>query len=217
MKTKTLFVLITCCLPLARAAAQVTDLKQVYDKGATQVVNRSAGSFSDNTKAGIRIGEASGEGLVLLKDKTFSTGTIEVDLKGQDVFQKSFLGIAFHVANDSTYDAVYFRPFNFRAADSVRRIHAVQYISHPQFPWQRLREERNAQYEKAVLPVPDPNDWFHARIEVGEQDVRVYVNNANTPSLQVQKLNGRTHGGLALWTGDGSGGSFANLVVKAIK
>ena len=30
--------------------------------------------------------------------------------------QQSFLGIAFHVVDWTTYDAVYFRPFNFRAA-----------------------------------------------------------------------------------------------------
>lgn len=154
------------------------------------------------------------EQVAWLKDVSFSNGEIEIDLKGKDAFQNSFLGVAFHGLNDTIYDAVYFRPFNFQATDSVRRIHAVQYISHPDYPWERLRKEQNAKYEKAISPAPDPNDWFHARIVVINGTVKVYVNNAANPSLEVNKLNKRTKGKIGIWL-NGSFASFANLKITS--
>jgi pimeloyl-ACP methyl ester carboxylesterase len=41
--------------------------------------------------------------------------------------------------------------------------------------------------------------------------VSVYVNNAQKPSLEVERLSATTHGGLGLWVGNNSAGSFANL------
>jgi len=41
------------------------------------------------------------------------------------------VGIAFHGSDNKTLDAIYFRPFNFQSTDPVRKIHAVQYVSHP--------------------------------------------------------------------------------------
>ena len=194
--------------------AQKIDLKEKFDQKKIAVVNRNANSFDEGSNQGIQLDEKSGEGVVWIEGIDFSKGIIEVDLKGKDEFQKSFLGIAFHGVNDSTFDAIYFRPFNFRTPDSVRRIHAVQYISHPQYTWKRLRDERNAQFEKAVQPVPDPNDWFHAKLEVKENEVLVYVNNATSPSLRISKLNDRKNGKLGLWAGEGAGGKYANLVIK---
>ena len=49
-----------------------------------------------------------------------------------------------------------FRPFNFKTEDQARVLRAVQYISHPAHPWQKLRTDHPGQYEKPVKPVPDP-------------------------------------------------------------
>jgi hypothetical protein len=49
-----------------------------------------------------------------------ATGTLEVDVRGKDVLQQSFLGLAFAGVNDSTFEAVYLRPFNFRAREPNR-------------------------------------------------------------------------------------------------
>lgn len=177
------------------------------------VYNRQVSITNEAGKNAVSLSEQAGEGLAWLKDVSFATGTIEIDLKGVDVYQKSFLGIAFHGVNDSTYDAIYFRPFNFITKDSVRRIHAVQYISHPAYTWERLRAEQNGVFEKGVTPAPDPNEWFHARIEVGAEDISVYINYSPVASLIVKKLNTRTDGKIGLWAGNGSGGSFSNLVI----
>lgn len=151
--------------------------------------------------------------IIWLKDVKFSTGTIEVDLRGKDVPQRSFLGVAFHGVDTLTYDAIYFRPFNFQSNDPVRKIHAVQYISHPQFTWERLRNEKNGIYEKGIDPPPGATAWFHAKIVVNESTITVYVNGASTYSLQVNKLNDRKDGLIGLWN-YGLDGDFANLTIK---
>jgi hypothetical protein len=94
-----------------------------------RVFNRSITSLSDGARRGIRVGEAAGEGLAYLDGIEFASGRIEVDLRGRDMQGQSFLGVAFHGIDGTSYDAVYFRPFNFRTEDPVRRTHAVQYIS----------------------------------------------------------------------------------------
>lgn len=152
-------------------------------------------------------------GVVWLKDVYFREGTIEVDLRGKDVFLQSFLGIAFHGVNDSTYDAVYFRPFNFRHADTLRRKWSVQYFSLPEYDYDRLRKEHPLVYENAVTPVPLAADWFHATIIVKNGMVTVYVNHSPTASLTVKLLNNRTGGTIGLWD-SGLYGDFANLSIS---
>lgn len=122
-----------------------------------KVVNRSVRAVSEEGRQGVRLDERAGDGVAWLEGLEFSNGVIEVDLKGKDVFQRSFLGVAFHGADEKTFEAIYFRPFNFRSTDEQRRIHAVQYVSHPAHPWQKLRSEHPGVYEKPVQPAPDPN------------------------------------------------------------
>ena len=57
-------------------------------------------------------------GMALVEGVRFTEGSIEVDLKGKGKAQRSFLGVAFAVADGKTFEAVYFRPFNFLANDA---------------------------------------------------------------------------------------------------
>ena len=155
-----------------------------------------------------------GDGLAIYQDLEFENGIIEFDVKGKDVLQQSFVGVAFHIQNDSTYNAVYFRPFNFKKPE--RTSHSVQYISHPKFTWQKLRSEFPEQFEKTVTPVPNPDEFFHARIEVKWPTVRVFVENSDIPSLEVKMLSTFKKGKVGIWVGNGSDGSFKNLIVKSI-
>ena len=82
---------------------------------------------------------------------------------------------AFRGVDDETYDAVYFRPFNFVADNDLSRSHMVQYISHPQYTWSRLREEHTDEYENPLPRPPDPDEFFKARIVVSKPEIRVYV------------------------------------------
>jgi hypothetical protein len=177
------------------------------------LVNRSAEAINEDSKKAIRINEVPNDGLMILKNSDFSNGTIEFDVKGKNVLQQSFVGFAFHVQDEKTYDAVYFRPFNFVNPDTVRRRRSVQYISHPDYSWEKLRETFPGKYENRVDPVPDPDGWFHVKIVVDGKRVSVFVNNASKPSLEVEKLTNTTKGGIGLWVGNNSGGSFANVTI----
>lgn len=192
-------------------ASAVAGQQRTLDPGGLRVFNRTVGGLTDGARKGVRLTEGAGEGVAYVQGVEFGNGTIELDVRGKDVQQQSFLGVAFHGLDSTTYDAIYFRPFNFRAADSTRHAHAVQYIAHPTYTWQKLRDERPGVYEKAVSPAPDPNGWFHARVVVADSQVSVWVGDATAPSLVVTELSHRGHGMVGLWVGNGSGGDFANL------
>jgi hypothetical protein len=158
------------------------------------------------------------EWVVVLTAIEFTDGVIEFDALGKsDPPQSNFLGVAFRIADEKTHDAVYFRPFNFRADDPDRKAHAVQYISHPKYPWYDLRKDKPGQYEKPIATAPDGDTWFHVKIVVERPKVSVYVNDAKEPSLVVEELNGRKGGGVGLWVGPGQGGHFANLKITPAK
>jgi hypothetical protein len=211
---------ITVCILACRAAAMGQggtsfDLAQLFKTKKLTVYNRDIELVTDASKNGLVLSEDEGEGLVWIDGVSFSTGTIEIDLKGQDVFQHSFVGIAFHGMDDSTFEAIYFRPFQFRTLDPLRKSHGIQYISLPVYTWQKLREEQNGIYEKPVDSRTDPDNWFHATIVVKEKEVLVYVNNAANPTLRAPLLSEIKTGRVALYTADRSGGSYANLVIKS--
>lgn len=149
---------------------------------------------------------------VWLKDFDFRNGVIELDIKGQSgPPQSNFIGVAFRVQDGAHYDTVYFRPFNFRAEDPERRAHAVQYTSHPDWTWKKLRSERTGEFEKPIAPAPDGDGWFHAKILVDKPKVSVFVNGASTPSLVVNELSDRVGGSVGIW-GTGTG-EVANLKI----
>jgi hypothetical protein len=189
------------------------DLYDLNKNGKLQPFNRKLESITDKEQKAVRFSESEGDGLAWIDAVNFTNGIIELDIKGKDVLQQSFVGIAFHGKDEKTLDAVYFRPFNFQTSDSVRHIHAVQYVSHPDFPWNVLRETQNGKYEKAIASAPNPNDWFHVKIIVDYPHVTVYINNSTEPCLVVDKLNDRHDGKIGLWVGNNSGGEFANLVI----
>jgi hypothetical protein len=133
----------------------------LQDKKQFSITNRSFKYIEENGKKGIRIEEGQGGNILALNNFVFSTGTIEFDLKGRNLMGQSFLGFAFHILNDSTYDAIYFRPFNFSNPDTIRRWRAVQDNSLPKYDWDILREKFPGKYENRVNPVPGADDWFH--------------------------------------------------------
>jgi len=204
-------------IPASPAGSQTSPAASDLTKAAAgqgwKVVNRSATMIDDGGRKAIRLDERLGDGLVWLEGVSFGDGTIEFDVRGKDDFQKSFVGAAFHGADDRTFEAVYFRPFNFKPSDPARAARAVQYVSHPEFTWQKLRAERPGRYEHAVDPVPDPNGWFHVRIVVARPKVSVFVDGSTEPCLTVETLSDRREGLVGLMVGNGSGGDFSGFKV----
>src|SRR5438445_7321518 len=95
-------------------------------------------------------------GLAVLKNVTMREGTIEVDVSGRPAAgamegARGFVGVAFRVSPDAKrFEYIYLRPTNGRAEDQVRRNHSVQYSSHPDYPWHRIRQEEPGKYETYV-------------------------------------------------------------------
>jgi hypothetical protein len=186
----------------------------LQDKAQLLIKSRSFKYIEENGKRGIKIEEGKGK-VMTFNNIIFRNGTIEFDAKGRNVMGQSFLGLAFHIQNDSTYDAVYFRPFNFSNPDTIRRWRAVQYISIPGFEWDKLREKFPGKYENKVNPVPNADDWFHCKIIIKDKLISVFVNGSSNPSLVVNKLTTTSEGKIGLWVEDGSDGSFANLEIRS--
>lgn len=197
----------------AQTKAIEPDLGILADGKGLNASRRTITRLADGTRKGVRLSEAEGEGPAYLPELEFANGAIELDLKGRDVQGASFVGVAFHGVDGTTYDAIYFRPFNFKTEDPARVLRAVQYISHPAHPWQKLRADHPGQYEKPVKPVPDPNAWFHARVVVASPTVSVFVDDAKEPCLTVTQLSTRKKGLVGIWVGNTSGGDFANLKI----
>ena len=195
----------------AAAQAQKFDLGELARKNALSVANRTISPITEGPKSGIRFSGQEGDGVAWINGIEFSNGTVEMDLRGKDVLQQSFIGLAFHGSTGDSLEAIYFRPFNFRATDSTRHSHAVEYVFHPAFPWDRLRREHPGVYEKEIPNAPDPNHWFHVKITIAYPQVTVYVNGDPRPCLVVTELSTRRLGKLGLWVGNNSDGDFANL------
>lgn len=157
--------------------------------------------------------------MAILSASDFGDGTIEAWVagaprNGASETARGFIGIAFRIQADSSrFECFYIRPTNGRADDQLRRNHSTQYISNPDFPWERLRKDNPGVYESYADMLPGV--WTRIKIAVEGVHARLYVNGAEQPSLVVNDLKlGKTHGKIALWIGPETDGYFSNLVVK---
>lgn len=182
-------------------------------------------TMSEETLRGARTapqGIADIEQLAVVDGLDFANGVIEAEIAGALASEaaegaRGFVGIAFRLRNDmKTYDAFYLRPTNGRAEDQERRNHAVQYISHPDWPWSRLRKETPSRYESYVDLVPGV--WTRVKIEVRGDRARLYVHGHEQPTLIVNdvKSGAGGTGAVALWLGSGTVAHFRNLTVEPL-
>jgi hypothetical protein len=214
MKKQTSLIVtgLLCMTSMVSFGQQKIDMANELKDNQFKVVNRIITTYGDQSGA-VEMNAAEGSGLGILNEISFEAGSIEVDLLGENNPGKSFIGIAFNIVDKETYEAVYFRPFNFVAAEQIRKEHMVQYIHHPEFTWYNLRENRTGEFEDEIFTPPDPDDWFKARIEISEKSVQVYVNDIDEPVLKVDRLATPESDKIGLWTGHGSSGRFRNLVL----
>jgi hypothetical protein len=133
---------------------------------------------------------------VPLKGVEFGDGTIEVDLARVDGAKGPYLGVGFRGQADGRHELVYFRP-------GAKPANAVQYgnVGNPAgMPMRLMRTDPKSQ---ATADLP-PNDWFHVRLEVRGQAVKVFVGDGKEPvyanELSLQK---EQTGIVGLWAWDG--------------
>jgi hypothetical protein len=210
-------------LPAARASAQTWALDTATGLELHQSVAEAV-TFEGRRALRVTLSPAAAKDdarppnpLVLVTGVELGNGTIEVDVAGAPApgaaeGARGFVGVAFRVQPDrGRYDAFYLRPTNGRADDQERRNHTTQYVSHPDFPWHRLREETPGRYESYVDI--QPATWIHVRIDVAGDRARLYVDGAEQPTLVVNDLKSGASatGQVALWLDGSTVAHFANL------
>ena len=158
--------------------------------------------------------------MAILVGSDFQDGVIEAlvagaPLPGAIPQARGFVGISFRVSEEGARGETFFlRPTNGRAPDQLRRNHATQYQSSPDFPWHRLRSEAPGQYESYVDL--EPGVWTQLRIVVSGTRAELFVHDAAQPCLVVNDLKlGVARGAVALWIGSGTEAFFADVLVWA--
>ena len=184
-----------------------------FEKNKLDVINRDIVSISDS-KNSLTLNNKIGDGIAIIEDLKFDEGVIELELKGENNPGKSFVGIAFNIQNDTMYEVIYFRPFNFQSDERIRREHSVQYIYHPKYTWRFLRTNNEGQFESEYPRQPLPDEWFGVRIKIDNKKVYVYDQETNTELLSIDRLSKQASDRIGLWTGYNSKGEFRNLRIK---
>ncbi len=192
---------------------QGISLPSKLENNQIKAINRSISLFGDQQDA-VEMNAKNGSGIGVIKDVEFEKGIIEIEFLGENNPGKSFIGIAFNIQDDKTYEAIYFRPFNFVAKEQIRKEHMVQYIYHPEFTWKKLRKEKTGEFENEIKMPPNPDDWFKAIIHIDEKKVKVFINDVPQPILIVDRLTSTISKKIGIWTGFGSSGRFRNLTLK---
>lgn len=210
----------------AAASAQAPKSYALESAAGLRLHNVTAEPATLAGRKGLRLAlgpgaDVNGELLAVIEGLEFSSGVIEVEVAGEPgpgaaPGARGFVGVAFRVQPDmQTYDAFYLRPTNGRADDQERRNHAVQYISHPAWTWDRMRKETPSRYEAYVDL--QPGVWTMVRVEVRGDRARLYVHGNEQPTLVVNdvKTGAGAKGAVALWLGPGTIAHFRSLRVAA--
>ena len=127
---------------------------------------------------------------------------------------RGFVGIAFRLQETEPYkyECFYIRPTNGRADNQVRRNHSTQYVSHPEYPWHKLRGEYPKKYES--YSDMGPCEWIRVKIEVSGEKAKLYLHGAEQPCLIVNDLKlGDVSGKIALWLHSTTTAHYRNLSV----
>lgn len=225
----------TCCALLCLALASATPGRNAAGDSATPITAAKLDSTAGLTLLGVRADAVTyrgrravhlvedpatnGEAVALVAGSDFGDGVIEIDVAGALApgaapDARGFVGIVFRSAADASgFENVYLRPTNGRADDQLRRNHATQYTSFPDWPWHRLRKENPGVYESYTdLEV---GAWTRMRVEVDGVKARLYVNDAPQPCLIVNDLKrGTSRGLVGLWIGGGTDAHFADLRIS---
>jgi hypothetical protein len=215
-------VLCVSCFVLLNAAvfSRQADLLGDISKLTPHGVKAERATYRGRPAVRVVEPQVNAGGGIVVVPVELKNGVIEAQIAGAPApgaveASRGFVGIAFRVQTDAKrYDCFYLRPTNGRADDQLRRNHSTQYVSEPDFPWQRLRKETPGVYESYVDL--EPGAWTPVRIVIDGTKARLYVHGAEQPTLIVNDLKqGEVSGKVALWLGLGTEAYFSNLTVTA--
>ena len=137
-------------------------------------------------------------GNAVLKDTTFSDGTIEFDV---NTIGRGSPGIAFRQQDDDNFELLYLRPDPACPAFRACMQYAPQ--THGVLLWDLF-----PQYQTRA-PLRE-NGWNHIKMVVSGRRMNVFVNDVPSPTLEVGRLEGDAVTGAVRLQGPGT---FANLVI----
>jgi hypothetical protein len=142
-------------------------------------------------------------GAIVLSDLKFENGTIEFDVATTG--HRSFIGVAFRIHDDDSYEDFYLRPHNSGRFDATQYTPVFNRIS----AWQ-LYPEYNASVE-----IPSER-WLHVRLEISGPRMRAFVGGGDEPILVVNDLKcGHRQGAVALKSSFPAAGLPADLYPTA--
>ena len=178
-------------LLLAVAAAQGFD----FTSAKTRAVNREVSRLAE--RGGVHLSPKEGPGVAWIEGSDFGDGTIELDVRGKDVLQQSFVGVAFHRKDDQTYESVYLRPFNFQASDpAAQPCRSAMQV--PEFDWPVLREVpefERLSARRSNRPTGAPACRRQGRPHPGVRRVRDDADARRPQARTARWRNGRSVGG----------------------
>jgi len=128
-------------------------------------------------------------GKAILKGKSIANGVVEVDMAVTG--QRSYPGILFRMASGEEFERVYIRPHLPPLFQNV-----VQYVStfNGIDSWQLYSGPGYT--TSAEIP---KNTWFHVKIAFSGEQAAVYLNNSETPVLEIPHLgHGQGAGSLGI-------------------
>jgi len=145
------------------------------------------------------------------------TGRIEVDvmaqLNGKTNFDaRGFAGIVYRIADEDHFEGIYVRSLNGVHTDSPlpRKQRGIQYFAHPDWLFDRLRDEHPGEYERPADV--RPGEWCRLAIELTDGDATAFIDGEKTLTVSSPKAPLRS-GRIGLFVDIGTEAYFANLHV----
>jgi hypothetical protein len=150
-----------------------------------------------------RLNETSGT--MIYKDLSFTNGTIEFDVEVDK--PGPFPSLYFRWQDPNESELVYLRT---GVAARKNAYDAVQYAS--VFKGGNLCDMQHEFQSAADLKI---GEWNHVKLVVSGKQLKVFINSAALPNLEIPAMEGNTsEGKIAIGTGFPGQAVFANLVVK---
>ena len=152
----------------------------------------------------------------------FTTGRISVDIASRVLpdapeLARGFAGIAYHIGSGEKppFEAVYIRPANgwsVAPIEGPRRNRAVQYFAYPDWPFDRLRDERpDGGYEAGADIRPDT--WIQLAVTVRATSLKIEIDDATVLEV-AHTLAEPITGPVGLFVDIGTDAHFSNLTIS---
>jgi len=200
-------------LPRDAALRSVTAVASVIDSRPCLRVELE----DDVTRAGVPFVDYIDQTTFVVLPIELKTGRVEVEIlarpNGKTSFDaRGFAGIAYRIDQKDRFEAIYVRTLNGLRTDAAppRNARGIQYFAHPDWLFDRLRDQHPAEYERPADI--GPSEWFSLAIELTEADAIAYINGVECLAVRNPKAPLNT-GHLGLFVDIGTEAYFSNLRV----